>query len=136
MLFLLFGQLMVKFGLLFISTSGHCALVSKESGLSHNQNYSQTCPIDRLTDMFVWRTHLRIKMLKVEHTHGERDFILNGPFHTSYYFLSVLLTVNKNCSIKVVNDSIRTRVQWYQRQPRCNCATTTSRCETVFANVK
>ena len=80
MLFLLFGQLMVKFGLLFISTSGHCALVSKESGLSHNQNYSQTCPIDRLTDMFVWRTHLRIKMLKVEHTHGERDFILNGPF--------------------------------------------------------
>ena len=80
MLFLLFGQLMVKFGLLFISTSGYCALVSKESGLSHNQNYSQTCPIDRLTDMFVWRTHLRIKMLKVEHTHGERDFILNGPF--------------------------------------------------------
>ena len=80
MLFLLFGQLMVKFGLLFISTSGHCALVSKESGLSHNQNYSQTCPIDRLTDMFVWRTHLRIKMLKVEHTHGKRDFILNGPF--------------------------------------------------------
>ena len=80
MLFLLFGQLMVKFGLLFISTSGHCALVSKESELSHNQNYSQTCPIDRLTDMFVWRTHLRIKMLKVEHTHGERDFILNGPF--------------------------------------------------------
>ena len=46
---------------------------------------------------------------------------LNRPFPASFtIFLSFLQTVTENnCSIKVADDWIRTRVLWYRKRPRC-----------------
>ena len=47
-------------------------------------------------------------------------FFLMGHSRPLFHlFSSFLQTVNNNCSIKVVDDWIRTQVLWYRKRPRC-----------------
>ena len=59
---------------------------------------------------------------------------LNRPFPASFtLFLSFLQTVTENnCSIKVADDWIRTRVLWYRKRPRCQLCQNTTRLSLLF----